>query len=98
MEEVAESFGANAETIVFLDHFKELPDPRQRGNVLCPMDEILLLCLRAVLPGARTLVDIALFGWMNLGLLRRPPAFLNFSAGYSKCLAVFDFGHFFFLI
>jgi hypothetical protein len=52
------------------------------------MDEILLLCLRAVLPGAKTLVDIALFGWMKLELLPRPPAFLNFSAGYSKCLAV----------
>jgi hypothetical protein len=33
MEEVAEEFGAKAKTIVFLDHFKELPDPRQRGKV-----------------------------------------------------------------
>lgn len=42
-------------------HFRELPDPRQRGKVLCPMDEILPLCLLAVLPGAKTFVDIALF-------------------------------------
>ena len=38
MEEVAEEFGAKAETIVFLDHFRELPDPRQRGKVLYPLD------------------------------------------------------------
>ncbi len=66
MEEVAEEFGAKAETIVFLDHFRELPDPRQRGKVLYPLDEILLLCLLAVLAGAETFVDIALFGQMNL--------------------------------
>ena len=62
MEGVAEEFGAKAEAIVFLDHFRELPDPRQRGKVLYPLDEILLLCLLAVLAGAETFVDIALFG------------------------------------
>jgi predicted transposase YbfD/YdcC len=71
MEEVAEEFGAKAETIVFLDHFRELPDPRQRGKVLYPLDEILLLCLLAVLAGAETFVDIALFGQMKLEFLRR---------------------------
>jgi hypothetical protein len=71
MEGVAEEFGAKAETIVFLDHFKELPDPRQRGKVLYPLDEILLLCLLAVLAGAETFVDIALFGQMKLEFLRR---------------------------
>ena len=70
-EEVAEEFGAKAETIVFLDHFRELPDPRQRGKVLYPLDEILLLCLLAVLAGAETFVDIALFGQMKLEFLRR---------------------------
>jgi hypothetical protein len=39
-----------------------LPNPRQRGKALYPMDEILLLCLRAGLAGAKTCVDIALFG------------------------------------
>ena len=71
MEEVAEEFGAKAETIVFLDHFRELPDPRQRGKVLNPLDEVLLLCLLAVLAGAETFVDIALFGQMKLEFLRR---------------------------
>ena len=71
MEEVAEEFGAKAETIVFLDHFRELPDPRQRGKVLYPLDEVLLLCLLAVLAGAETFVDIALFGQMKLEFLRR---------------------------
>ena len=71
MEGVAEEFGAKAETIVFLDHFRELPDPRQRGKVLYPLDEVLLLCLLAVLAGAETFVDIALFGQMKLEFLRR---------------------------
>ena len=71
MEGVAKEFGAKAEAIVFLDHFKELPDPRQRGKVLYPLDEILLLCLLAVLAGAETFVDIALFGQMKLEFLRR---------------------------
>ena len=71
MEEVTEEFGAKAETIVFLDRFRELPDPRQRGKVLYPLDEILQLCLLAVLAGAETFVDIALFGQMKLEFLRR---------------------------
>jgi len=71
MEEVAEVFGAKAETIVFLKYFNEMADPRQRGKVLYPLDEILLLCLLAVLAGAETFVDIALFGRMKLEFLRR---------------------------
>jgi hypothetical protein len=53
---------AFAETVVFLDHFKDLPDPRQAGKVRYPLPEILLLCLLAVLAGAETFVDIARFG------------------------------------
>jgi DDE_Tnp_1-associated len=71
MEGAAEEFGAKAEAIVFLDHLRKLPNPRQRGKVLYPLDEILLLCLLAVLAGAETLVDIALFGPMKLEFLRR---------------------------
>jgi predicted transposase YbfD/YdcC len=48
-----------------------LPDPRQRGKVVYPLDEVLLLCLLAVLGGAETFVDIARFGEKKLGLLRR---------------------------
>ena len=67
---VAES-GVFDEAVAFLSHFKDLPDPRQRGKVMYPLDEILLLCLLAVLAGADTFTDIARFGQKKLDLLRR---------------------------
>ena len=48
-----------------------MPDPRQRGKVTYPLEEVLLLCLLAVLAGAETFIDIALFGGKKLALLRR---------------------------
>src|SRR5438105_3636726 len=71
MERVAADFGALSEATVFLDYFKDLPDPRQRGKIIYPLAEVLLLCLLAVLGGAETFVDIARFGETKLGLLRR---------------------------
>ena len=71
METAAGGFAALGEAVVFLSHFKDLPDPRQQGKVIYPLDEVLLLCLLAVLAGAETLVDIALFGEKKLNLLRR---------------------------
>jgi len=71
MEKAAAEFGAISETVVFLEYFKDFPDPRQRGKVIYPLDEVLLLCLLAVLGGAETFVDIARFGEKKLGLLRR---------------------------
>ena len=59
------------ETVVFLSHFKDLEDPRQAGKISYPLDEILLLCLLAVLAGAECFTEIALFGVKKLGLLRR---------------------------
>jgi predicted transposase YbfD/YdcC len=59
------------ETVVFLSHFKDLEDPRQQGKVDYPLEEILILCLLAVLAGADTVTDIALFGRKKLDLLRR---------------------------
>ena len=59
------------ETVVFLRHFEDLPDPRQPGKVTYPLDEILLLCLLAVMAGADTFTDIALFGAKKLDFLRR---------------------------
>jgi hypothetical protein len=44
-----------AETTVFLSYFKDMPDHRQAGKVTYPLDEILLLCLLAVLAGAERL-------------------------------------------
>src|ERR1700736_1843747 len=75
MERAAAEFGALSEATVFLDYFKDLPDPRQRGKVVYPLDEVLLLCLLAVLAGAETFVDIARFGEKKLTFLRRFLAF-----------------------
>ena len=66
-----DTVGALGETIVFLDPFRSLPDPRQRGKVIYPLDEVLLLCLLAVLAGAESVVDIARFGTKKRELLRR---------------------------
>jgi predicted transposase YbfD/YdcC len=71
MEKAAADFGAIGEAVVFLEYFKDLSDPRQLGKVVYPLDEVLLLCLLAVLGGAETFVDIARFGEKKLGLLRR---------------------------
>jgi hypothetical protein len=54
MELAAAAFAALSETVVFLSHFKDLPDPRQPGKVIYRLDEVLLLCLLAVLAGAET--------------------------------------------
>src|SRR5437868_4563479 len=71
MERATAEFSALGETTVFLGYFKDLPDPRQRGKIIYPLTEVLLLCLLAVLGGAETFVDIARFGEKKLGLLRR---------------------------
>src|SRR6202521_1361042 len=71
MEGVAGEFAALSETVVFLNHFKDLPDPRQPGKIVYPLAEVLLLCLLAVLGGAETFVDIARFGEKKIDLLRR---------------------------
>jgi len=72
------AFGAQSEAIVFLSYFADFPDARQRGKVVYPLNEILLLCLLAVLAGAETFVDIARFGEKKIALLRR---FLPFRDG-----------------
>lgn len=71
MQETSGDFGALGESTVFLQHFKDMPDPRQRGKVIYPLDEVLLLCLLAVLGGAETFCDIARFGEKKIALLRR---------------------------
>lgn len=71
MDGAAVGCGASVEAVVFLRYFEDLPDPRQRGKVLYPLDEVLLLCLLAVLAGAETFVDIARFGDKKLAFLRR---------------------------
>ena len=77
MDGTAADCGAFAETTGFLSYFKEMPDHRQPGKVIYPLDEILLLSLLAVLAGAETFTDIARFGEKKLALLRRFRPFAN---------------------
>ena len=44
MERAGSDLTAFGETVVFLDYFKDLPDPRQAGKVIYPLPEVLLLC------------------------------------------------------
>ncbi len=53
--------GAAAETIVFINHFCDLPDLRQAGKVCYPLPEMLLLLLIGVLAGAETIIDVSRF-------------------------------------
>ena len=71
MESSTDEIVALCETVVFLGYFKDLPDTRQSGKVKYPLDEILLLCLLAVVAGAEAITDIARFGRVKLALLRR---------------------------
>jgi predicted transposase YbfD/YdcC len=69
--------GALKETTVFLSHFKDLPDYRQKGKVAYPLEEVLLLLLAAALAGAETVADIARFGRTKLSFLQRFRRFDN---------------------
>jgi predicted transposase YbfD/YdcC len=71
VESSADEIGALCETVVFLGYFKDLPDARQSGKIKYPLDEILLLCLLAIVAGAEAITDIAKFGRLKLALLRR---------------------------
>jgi len=85
------------ETVVFLSHFKDLRDPRQQGKVSYPLDEILLLCLLAVLAGAECFIEIALFGVKKLAFLRRFRRFKDGTPDHGPLgdiLAVPDAGQF----
>ena len=74
----AADFGLFTETASFLCYFSSLPDFRQAGKVVYPLDEVLLLSLLAVLAGADSFCGIARFGEKKLKLLRR---FLPFADG-----------------
>src|ERR1700676_4126146 len=71
MDGAARDNQAVFEVVGLLNHFNDLPDPRQRGKVTYPLDEVLLLALLAVLAGAESFVEIARFGEKKLDLLRR---------------------------
>ena len=63
------------QVVDWLEHFEPLDDPRQSGKVAYPLSEMLLQCLLAVLAGADSWVEVALFGKRKLDFLRRFAAF-----------------------
>jgi predicted transposase YbfD/YdcC len=65
------------QVIEWLEHFGEIDDPRQSGKVWYPLEEMLLLCLLAVLAGAESWVEIAEFGKKKLEFLQRFRPFQN---------------------
>ena len=73
----------------FLESFEELDDPRQRGKVLYPLDEILLLVLLGVLAGCESWVEIARFGDKKLDLLRRFRAFKDGTPSHDQLGDIF---------
>jgi predicted transposase YbfD/YdcC len=77
------------ETVVFLDYFSDLPDPRQQIKVIYPLNEVLLLALLAVLAGAETFTDIARFGEKKLDLLRRFLPFQNKTPPHDRLGEIF---------
>jgi predicted transposase YbfD/YdcC len=81
--------GVLNEGVVFLEYFAELEDPRQPGKIVYPLDEVLLLCLLAVLAGAETFTDIALFGEKKLHLLRRFLPYLNGTPPHDRLGEIF---------
>jgi predicted transposase YbfD/YdcC len=77
MDNAAAAVGAFTESVSFLRFFNGLPDPRQTSKVSYPLNEVLLLSLLAVLAGAETFVDIALFGKKKLAFLQRFLPFID---------------------
>jgi hypothetical protein len=77
VERLATDSGALGETVTFLHYFRDMPDHRQSGKVVYPLDEVLLLSLLAVLAGADGFIDIARFGAKKIDLLRRFRPFVD---------------------
>lgn len=65
------------QVVEWLEHFRPIEDPRQSGKVWYPLEEMLLLCLLAVLAGAESWVEIAEFGKKKVDFLRRFRPFEN---------------------
>jgi predicted transposase YbfD/YdcC len=65
-------------TVSFLEHFRNVPDPRQDRKVRFPLDELFLLVLCAVISGADGWVEVAEWGKKKLDFLRQ---FLPYTYG-----------------
>ena len=73
----------------WLQHFEPLEDPRQSGKVWYPLDEILMLCLFAVVAGAEGWVEVAAFGRAKLDFLRRYRPFENGTPSHDQLGDIF---------
>ena len=76
-------------SIEFLKSFADLEDPRQQAKVLYPLEEILLLCLCAVISGADCWVEVALYGQQRLTFLRRFLPFKHATPSHDQLGIVF---------
>src|ERR1700729_2598985 len=97
MDNTLTECAAVEETVVFLNYFKDLHDPRQQGKVCYRLEEILLPRLLAVVAGAETITEIAIFGAKKLDLLRRFRSFRDGTPTHDHLgdiLAVLDAGQF----
>jgi predicted transposase YbfD/YdcC len=65
-------------SIAIIEHFEDMPDPRQQAKVLYPLSEIILTTLCAVICGADSFVEIEEFGNAKIDFLKR---FLPFGHG-----------------
>ena len=84
-QKAAEAF----DTVVdFLESFEDLADPRQRGKVLYPLDELLLLVLLGVIAGCESWVEIARYGEKKLALQRRFRPFKDETPSHDQLAAV----------
>jgi len=77
------------QVVEFLESFEALEDHRQRGKVLYPLDEILLLVLLGVLAGCESWVEIAKFGEKKLDLLRRFRPYLDGTPSHDQLGDIF---------
>ena len=74
MEDGCGGIRGESETMFFLIISRSCRIRASAAKCVYPLDEVLLLCLLAVLAGAETFVDIALFGEKKLDLLAPVPA------------------------
>jgi predicted transposase YbfD/YdcC len=58
-------------SISIIEHFEDMPDPRQQAKVLYPLSEIILTTLCAIICGADSYVEIEEFGNAKIDFLRR---------------------------
>jgi DDE_Tnp_1-associated len=97
MDDAEQDDQALFEAVVFLNHFNDLRDLRQRGKVTYPLDEVLLLALFAVLAGAESFVEIARFSEKKLDLWLRFRPFRDGTSSHDHLgdiFAAFDAGQF----